>query len=554
MSNDVRQRSVLTLTSLGSSAVSLYEERLANLATSAVVGASWNPELHPRARNGQFIRVGSWVRGLFRVGGHEERLNGKVVAIESNKNHPSDPLIKVMTKHGELRTLASQVQESTKPKGFISKLITGDEEAARLAQYQQKMSTLEGDITFESDMPLTGMSLNGVPFSEVDFDPHTIPDKDVGEPDLGDLPPGIKQSAGVLLEEPDGRIWLYEPANHFGGYQATFSKGRIDPGDTAQQAALREAFEELGLVAEITGYVGDYRGSVTMTRFYRGRRIGGAPWKHDKEVAEVRLVSPETAGQQLHTERDAQILSDLTGDPSYVAPYIAERQKREHEAERLRVRRYWKPVMSEEEADRWVQSSAIQMPLFHGTSRESLDDIHRNGFRIGSGETTGNYGFAGRGIYLASDRSGALMYSDFGGRSGKTLEVRVNVTNPMPDSELVKLFRDPDYIEARKADTTFDAGSTYIRDYAIAHGYDAVWDRKELVVFDPKNVVVVNNELAARIAAEKKAADAAKWKGKPKESGQLSLLQRTLKDDFAPKPKKQSTTADQMLSKWKPGL
>ncbi len=312
----------------------LYEERLQALAASAVTGAAWDPHLHPRARNGQFIKVGGWVRGLFRVGGSTEKLNGKVLSIDKNNQHPSDPLIKVMTKHGPLSTTSSQISEAVKPKGFLSKIVEAvtHTDAEREA-YKKK--SLDGDVAFAIGMSMEGRDLNGVPLSEVNFDPHSVPDVDVGEPPLEALPPGAKQSAGVVIEEPDGRVWLYEPLNHFGGYRYTFSKGRIDEGETAQQAALREAYEEIGLVAEITGYVGDYEGTTTTTRLYRGRRIGGAPWKPNQEaveVAEVRLAPPDKAAELLHTERDAQILSDLTGDSSYVEPYMQERERRARKA------------------------------------------------------------------------------------------------------------------------------------------------------------------------------------------------------------------------------
>jgi 8-oxo-dGTP pyrophosphatase MutT (NUDIX family)/GNAT superfamily N-acetyltransferase len=300
--------------------MSLVEERLNSLANEAVTAAVWDPRLHPRARNGQFIRTGGWVRALFRIGGDKDMLNGQVVGLGVNSHKPHDPLVQVRTKHGILSTPASEVAEAAKPKAKITGLIdklTGNDD--RLNEYKARMGDLSGDVTFESAMSLKGMDLNGVPLSEVpDFDPRAVPDKDIGEPPLEETTKGLKQSTGVLIEEPDGRIWIYEPANHFGGYKATFSKGRVEDEDTPQQAAMREAYEELGLVTEITGYVGDYRGSVTMTRMYRGKRIGGAPWIHDKEVAEVRLVSPDTASAMLHTERDQEILSDFTGDPTYL--------------------------------------------------------------------------------------------------------------------------------------------------------------------------------------------------------------------------------------------
>jgi 8-oxo-dGTP pyrophosphatase MutT (NUDIX family) len=120
----------------------------------------------------------------------------------------------------------------------------------------------------------------------------------------------LKQSAGVIVQEPDGRIWTFEPKGHFGGYERTLSKGRVDEGQTEQQAALRELWEETGLVGEITGDVGWYRGTTTMTHYFTARRTGGAPWAHDgHETAAVYLQAPEVAAAALQ-ERDVNALRD----------------------------------------------------------------------------------------------------------------------------------------------------------------------------------------------------------------------------------------------------
>jgi 8-oxo-dGTP pyrophosphatase MutT (NUDIX family) len=114
----------------------------------------------------------------------------------------------------------------------------------------------------------------------------------------------------VIVQEPDGRIWTFEPKGHFGGYERTLSKGRVDEGQTEQQAALRELWEETGLLGEITGDVGWYRGTTTMTHYFTARRTGGAPWAHDgHETAAVYLQAPEVAAAALQ-ERDVNALRD----------------------------------------------------------------------------------------------------------------------------------------------------------------------------------------------------------------------------------------------------
>ena len=58
---------------------------------------------------------------------------------------------------------------------------------------------------------------------------------------------------GGVLIRTDGTILLREPAGHYGGYVWTFPKGRRDPGESAEEAALREVREETGYRARITG-------------------------------------------------------------------------------------------------------------------------------------------------------------------------------------------------------------------------------------------------------------------------------------------------------------
>ena len=42
-------------------------------------------------------------------------------------------------------------------------------------------------------------------------------------------PPFTGQPAGVILLEPDGRVWAVSPKNEYGGYRNTFRKGQLDP-------------------------------------------------------------------------------------------------------------------------------------------------------------------------------------------------------------------------------------------------------------------------------------------------------------------------------------
>jgi 8-oxo-dGTP pyrophosphatase MutT (NUDIX family) len=104
------------------------------------------------------------------------------------------------------------------------------------------------------------------------------------------LPAGLRAAAGAVVIEDDGRVWLVSPTNGFGGYAATFPKGRVDAGGTLQHTAVREAFEESGLVVRLEAFLLDARRTQTFTRYYIARRVAGSPAAMGWETQAVHLV------------------------------------------------------------------------------------------------------------------------------------------------------------------------------------------------------------------------------------------------------------------------
>lgn len=137
----------------------------------------------------------------------------------------------------------------------------------------------------------------------------TIPDQDIEEEKK--LPKG-RVSTGVILLEPDGRVWIYEPKNHYGGYEHTFPKGGLERGLTPQQNAHKELWEETGLHGEIFDVLGDYKGDTGVTRYYVGRRTGGEPTT-GPETEAVKLVTQAEAAEMLNRQRDKAVLADVGG-------------------------------------------------------------------------------------------------------------------------------------------------------------------------------------------------------------------------------------------------
>ena len=77
-------------------------------------------------------------------------------------------------------------------------------------------------------------------------------------------------STGGVLIRDDGMILLREPANFFDNYAWTHAKGGVDPGETDEQAALREVLEETGWVAEVVAPLpGEFKSpSGTINRYF----------------------------------------------------------------------------------------------------------------------------------------------------------------------------------------------------------------------------------------------------------------------------------------------
>lgn len=180
----------------------------------------------------------------------------------------------------------------------------------------------------DGDVPL---SLNGVPLRAWKDHPQTDEGwefvdgihHDLWEPPF-DLPPGKSAAAGVIIEEPDGRIWLTAPTNKFGGYEATFPKGTVDPDQSLQAAAIRETFEETGLKVEITGFVGDFQRTTSMARFYRAKRVGGSPRDMQWESQALHLTPRGVLHQMLNMWPDRDIAEVVGAGPAPKKPAKSE--------------------------------------------------------------------------------------------------------------------------------------------------------------------------------------------------------------------------------------
>ena len=138
--------------------------------------------------------------------------------------------------------------------------------------------------------------------------------------DYGDLskmkvkapPPPKWESAGGVVFSPDmTRVYVRKPSNNYGPW--AFAKGQIDKGETAEQAAVREVFEEIGIKARMvpSGKLGRFEGGYSFTTYYVmvAEQDTG---RHDKETKEVRLVPPAEAMRLFAkggNKRDIEVLT-----------------------------------------------------------------------------------------------------------------------------------------------------------------------------------------------------------------------------------------------------
>ena len=114
----------------------------------------------------------------------------------------------------------------------------------------------------------------------------------------------IQAAGGVVVR--DGRVLLI----HRDRYDDwSLPKGKLEPGETWEDAALREVEEETGVRAELGAYLGETSYGEKVVRWWRMTTSDDAA--PSNEVDAVRWATPDEATEILSYPADRGLLSSL---------------------------------------------------------------------------------------------------------------------------------------------------------------------------------------------------------------------------------------------------
>ena len=124
----------------------------------------------------------------------------------------------------------------------------------------------------------------------------------------------VKAAGGVVWRRGAGGIEVavaHRP--HRGDW--SLPKGKLDPGESWEEAALREVLEEIGLRCKLgrelspTSYR-DQKGRAKVVRYWLMEPESGE-FEPNREVDEIRWLNPSAAADLLTYEHDKQLVRGL---------------------------------------------------------------------------------------------------------------------------------------------------------------------------------------------------------------------------------------------------
>jgi 8-oxo-dGTP diphosphatase len=125
--------------------------------------------------------------------------------------------------------------------------------------------------------------------------------------------PQVRAAGGVLVRSGDGGLEV--AVIHRPKYADwTLPKGKLDDGESFEQAAMREVEEETGMRAKLGPELSsvsyrDRKGRSKVVRYWLMRALEGE-FRPGSEVDEVRWLSPKDAEALLSYEHDAELVRE----------------------------------------------------------------------------------------------------------------------------------------------------------------------------------------------------------------------------------------------------
>ncbi|MBE2320106.1 NUDIX hydrolase [Solirubrobacter sp. CPCC 204708] len=122
----------------------------------------------------------------------------------------------------------------------------------------------------------------------------------------------VKAAGGVVRRE-DGAIAVVHRPRYD---DWSLPKGKLDPGETWEEAALREVFEETGLRCKLgkelsPTFYRDRKGRSKAVRYWLMKLVDEGKFKPNDEVDEIRWLPPKKAAKLLSYPRDAELAEEV---------------------------------------------------------------------------------------------------------------------------------------------------------------------------------------------------------------------------------------------------